>query len=987
MKIVQSRREFLRNSGLVIAAAPAGAGMLGKGDPLQAEAAASGSAVPVNDPLAEGFVAPPDSARPWAYWWWMNGWASKEGIVRDLDEVKRQGIGGLLVFNAGQGPTPKVIPYMSQEWRELFGFAVREAAKRNIEISLNLCSGWIAGGPWIEASEAPQQVVFTRTETDGSRTFDSVLAEPRHEDPYYQDICVMAWRIEAGSAAGQEGTARVCLKSSATDISHAMAPDGRLRWQAPQGRWLIVRFGHTVLTPAEASHTKYCLKEDQGYEIDPLRAGLMDKQFAATAEKVIADSRSYVGLNKTLQYFHIDSWELTKPNWTPTFRADFRRLRGYDPFPYLAVLADETVDDHDVTARFTEDFNVTLSDLTCTHYYGRLAELSHQHGVGTHPESEGPELACVDSLKALGTGDIMMAEYWSRLTEPDGPAYYLTPSDLRFMDGIKGASSAAHTYGKKITQAEAFSELGSLPYSHYPFVLKDLGDRSFCAGLNRNVICFFQHKPQIGGMPGYAPSYEDASIGFKFSRKVTWWPMSHAWLLYLTRCQYLFQKGTPVADVCYFYGEEAPNFVAARDSMLPALPVGFDCDSIDAQALLGRMSVQNNRLSLPDGLSYRLLVMPQKLWVPHKVDPFSDFVNEYPGPGSGLPVGVSPAVLRKIKSLVEGGATVLGDRPVRAPGLTEYPDSDKEVQRIAGELWGTGGEVSGVRSVGKGRVIWGRQIQDVFAMDHVVPDFLFQSAELYTNIPYIHYRIDGAEVYFVANQRMRKETVACRFRVSGLQPELWDAVTGEIRDLPGFESDGVQTILPLEFAPRQSFFIVFRKPAASAHPSRARNFPRLQTVKRLRGSWEVSFDPKWDGPSRVVFKKLTDWTERPEEGIRYYSGTAAYRKSFEVPANAAGQRLFLDLGVVNHLANVRVNGHDLGVIWTAPWHTEITHAIKLGSNLLEIDVVNLWPNRLIGDAKLPAGKRFTLSNLTAKPNWELQPSGLLGPVTLRMEIA
>lgn len=943
------------------------------------------------DSLEIAFSKPPESARPWVYWWWMNGYATEDGIVRDLNAMKRQGISGALVFTAGQGPTPKTISFMSREWRALFSFAVKEAAKRDIEVSLNLCSGWDAGGPWIEASEAPQQLVFTKVNVEGPSAYSGSLAEPRHDDTYYRDICVMAYQVESSTHPGSvtKNHTRICVKDSAVDISNAMAPDGKVSWQVPAGRWLIVRFGHTVLMPAEASHTKYCAPSDQGYEIDPLRADVMDKHFAATAEKVIPDVRPYVGMDKTLRYFHIDSWELLKPNWTSSFREQFRRLRGYDPFPYMAVLADETVDSHETTARFMEDFNATLGDLTVLNYYGRLSELSHKHNVGTHSEAEGPELFCVDSLKSLGTQDIMMSEYWSRLTEPDGVAYYAGKSAQRFLDGIKGASSAAHIYGRKIVQAEAFTELGSLPYSHYPFALKDLGDRAFCSGLNRNVISFFQHQPGGEGLPGSAPSYQSASIGFKLSRNVTWWNLSQDWLLYLTRCQFMFQQGCPVVDVCYFYGEEVPNFVPAKDFMVPTLPHGFDCDSINAEALLGRMSVEDGLLSLPGGIHYRLLVMPQKQWVMHKLAFFSGFFNEYPGPGNGLPVGMSAAVLKKIKGLVESGATILGDKPVRAPGLAGYPHADKDVQRLADEIWGQETRTSGVRTVGKGRVIWGKQLQDVFVADGVLPDFNFRSNQQFTDIPYIHYRIHGAEVYFLSNQRLRNETVECRFRVTGMQPELWDAVTGEIRDLPVFESDGKQTVVPLKFAPRQSFFILFRRPASGSRSLHRpeRNFPRIRTLKEIHGPWDVSFDPKWGGPERVTFETLTDWTERPEDGIRYYSGTATYRKSFAAPDAVKYEQLFLDLGVVNYLAAVRINGKDLGVLWTAPWRVEITHAVKSGSNLLEIDVVNLWPNRLIGDRKLPPEKRFTETNLIVKPGWELLPSGLLGPVTLQITSA
>lgn len=352
--------------------------------------------------------------------------------------------------------------------------------------------------------------------------------------------------------------------------------------------------------------------------------------------------------------------------------------------------------------------------------------------------------------------------------------------------------------------------------------------------------------------------------------------------------------------------------------------------------------------------------------------------NAYPGPGNGLPVGVSARILRKIKELVESGATVLGPKPVRAPGLTGYPHCDEEVRQLADELWGeTGSGTPGERTVGKGRVIWGKRIEDILEKDGVLPDFTFRSDRLWTDLRYIHYTLEGAEFYFISNQNLRSEKVECRFRVSDMQPELWDAVTGEMHTLGRFRSDGGQTAVPMEFAPRQSFFVVFRKPANSgiSRGKERRNFPRIEVVREIRGPWELSFDPKWGGPEKVTFNTLQDWTQRPEEGIRYYSGTATYRQSFDLPEKVTGRRLFLDLGVVNYLAAVRVNGKDLGVVWTAPWRVEITHAVKLHDNSLEIDVVNLWTNRLIGDAKLPPEKRFTKTNVVPDPDWQLFSSG------------
>jgi hypothetical protein len=292
---------------------------------------------------------------------------------------------------------------------------------------------------------------------------------------------------------------------------------------------------------------------DHGYEIDSLRADVMDKQFAATAGKVIQDCLPWLG--KTLKYFHIDSWEIGTPNWTPALQAEFKRRRGYDLLPYLAAMTGETVNNQEVTARFIEDFNLTLGDLTVDNHYGRMAELSHHYGIGIHPESEGYQKPFDDSLKALGRSDATMGEFWSRTTQPAGYIHQRTPAQLRWRDSIKEAASGAHIYGHSVIQAEAFTGTRSIAWSEYPYALKDIGDRAFCAGLNRNVFNVYTEQPDSSFVPGY----QTPTVSIKLDRNVTWWSLSHAWFTYISRCQFIFRRGRFVADLCYFYGEEVPN--------------------------------------------------------------------------------------------------------------------------------------------------------------------------------------------------------------------------------------------------------------------------------------------------------------------------------------------------------------------------------------------------------------------------------------------
>jgi hypothetical protein len=372
--------------------------------------------------------------------------------------------------------------------------------------------------------------------------------------------------------------------------------------------------------------------------------------------------------------------------------------------------------------------------------------------------------------------------------------------------------------------------------------------------------------------------------------------------------------------------------------------------------------VKDGRLVLPDGMSYQVLVLPES-------------------------AKMTPEGMRKLAALVEAGATVVGPRPTHSPSLKNYPDCDQQVKAIADKLWGlptetsgeAGGNTGAEHAYGKGRVITGKKTEAVLRAKGIAPDFVSSAGDL----GFIHRGTGDVDIYFVSNNNDDGAKAACTFRVSGRQPELWDPVTGEIRDAVAFTQFGdKRTTVPLELAPRGALFVVFRKPIPPTKQGRGNNFLTYSALRNLDGAWTVKFDPKWGGPESIEFPALVDWTQRPEDGIKYYSGKATYVKSFDLTANP-GSGIFLDLGEVCNVAEVRLNGKPLGVLWTKPFRVEITQALKSGNNDLEIDIVNLWPNRLIGDAQLPPEKWFCKTNVRKfTKDYPLLPSGLLGPVVL-----
>lgn len=729
------------------------------------------------------------------------------------------------------------------------------------------------------------------------------------------------------------------------DLTDKLQSGGTLAWAVPAGDWTIVRTGYSVTGRKVSCSTK----GGEGPEMDWLDTHAMDLHFKSMAEVLLADSAPLVG--KSLKYLHDDSWEVGLPNWNPQFLEEFKKYRGYDARPYLPALAGHAVGSPERSDRFLYDFRKTIADCLAENHYARFAKLAHARGVQIHPEAGGPcwpKVVPMDALKNLGRADIPMGEFWQSSHWHEGANQNTNG---------KQTATAAHIYGKRWVMAEAFTSIGP-QWEEGPAELKPTADIAFCEGINRFVHHTSTSTRPEDGKPGY-----EYFAGTHFNRNITWWEQAGAWTGYIARCQWLLSRGLYAADVLYYNGDGTPNLVEPKHTD-PALGTGYDCDFCNTEVLLARLSVKGGRLVLPDGMSYRVLVLPDR---------------------KSMPV----EVLQKVKELVEAGATVVGPRPETDPGLRNYPQCDGEVKRLAGELWGEcDGKTVRERQAGKGQIVWGKTQREVLAANGVAPDFAYTGQDTDAFLDFIH-RTDGeAEIYFVANRLDRGETAQCTFRVGGRQPELWDPVSGAMRDAAAFTQADGRTTVPLDFAPYGSIFVIFRKAIPEGRQGTAPgNSPRLAEPVALQGAWTVKFDPKWGGPASMRFEEPYDWTKLDLDGIKYYSGTAVYEyEKFDLPpalTPKAQAAIYLDLGEVKNVAEVKLNGKELGVLWTRPFRIQIGGAVKPKDNRLEIRVTNLWPNRLIGDAALPAEKRFTRTHVSKfKPDTPLLPSGLLGPVTL-----
>ena len=844
--------------------------------------------------LSAGFQNPPDSARPLIFWQWMNGCVSKEGITADLKSFKRVGLGGVQNFQVGGSESSLDDPSVqigNPQWRGLMRFAENECARLGLSFGTHNCPGWSSSGsPRVAVEDSMRKLVWTEQDFTGPGKFSGKLAQPA-VDPkwnYYRDIAVLA-------VSKSEPTAAVKV----IDLTGKMDAGSQLVWDAPAGDWTILRFGHT--TTGKINGTAPV--SGQGLECDKMSRAAVDKFWAGYPAQLIADAGTNAG--KTFVRLEIDSYEAGCQDWTPAMREEFKKRRGYDPLPWLPVLAGKIIGDQNLSRRFQQDWKQTISDLFVENYYGYMDELARRTPglqLLIEPYSTGGGCEPFIGPDCSGGRSLLACEFWAK------PATW-------GWDSVKPVTSSAHTWGKPLVFGESFTGQPQYAWRADPYSLKSTGDRAFCLGMNKIIMHAAAQQPWTNVEPGMTMGW----WGTQFGPGQTWWKHGGPeWISYLSRCQFLLQQGLFAADVCYL----------VNDRVTVSPPAGYEGDACGERELLTRMSVKNGRLVMPDGMSYRVLVLPDR-------------------------DTMLPQVARKIRQLVNDGATVIGPKPWSSPSLENYPACDRDVAEIGNEVWGDcDGKTIQERAFGHGKVIWGKSIEAVLNAEKIAPDVQFSDG---SGIMWIHRIIGNSDVYFISNQKEQSVDITASFRVAGRAPEFWRPDTGQIENAARWQNTSNRTAVALELDPSGSTFVVFRQPTNFAGPGLQKKPATIVATLDIDGPWELQFPPSWGAPEHVALGQLASWSENTNAGVKYFSGTATYLKEIELPADflAPSRSVVLDLGTVKNIAAVSINGVNCGTLWKPPFRPDVSCALKPGKNRLEIRVTNLWPNRLIGDEQQP----------------------------------
>ena len=797
------------------------------------------------------------------------------------------------------------------------------------------------------------------------------------------------------------------------NLTENMNSDGELSWQVPPGNWTILRFGYT----ATGSTNHPSPKEGHGLEVDKMDPDAVAFQFHQALDKII-ELKDSLGSNEPSGIL-IDSYEAGPQTWTDRFAKEFQLRRKYDMSSFLPVLTGRVVESLAISEGFLYDYRKTIADLIAESYYGTFQRLAHQHDLQLIAEPYGGIFNQAQNAEYL---DVVVSEFWIKRPQNNN---------------VKEIASIVHTSGKKIIGAESFTakpEHGA--WRNHPLTLKSLGDLAFTQGLNRVMLHSYLHQPRSE----FAPGWTHGRYGTHFNRLNTWWEYVNPWISYLSRSQYLLQQGLPVTDICLLDSDDLDELVEAN---YPEIPKGYDYDICSRNRIL-QMKHHKKSLILQNGQEYKILVLPEY-----------NFMS--------LPV------LRHLHKLVEDGAVVVGLPPALPPGLQEYVYKQTEFIRLVDDLWGKMNIKSKMPNhFGEGKVYWNGSLNDILKENLIHPDFVYQSHTMDADIRYIHRTLEESEIYFLSNQDSQSVTITADFRIASKQPEFWKSDQGTIEACLIFRTQNDRIQMPVRLDPYGSVFIVFRKPLPEKWVTSVVNltddimsdssnvvedsflpeeleFSGMSVMLNsptscqltysngdqrdftidppasdlvLDDSWKVKFPDGWGAPTSIVFDSLISWSDHPDEGIRYFSGTATYQNGLPIPSGyiQSDQAYFLDLGEIYDIAEVWMNHKKVGIVWKPPFRLEITKFLKEGTNDLEIKIANRWVNRLIGDEHIPVeysydmgGSVFTKGALKDLPPWyynekvlkppkrytftswkhyeansPLLPAGLMGPVKIKV---
>lgn len=708
------------------------------------------------------------------------------------------------------------------------------------------------------------------------------------------------------------------------DLTSKMDANGNLNWNAPEGKWTIIRLGYS-LTGRENHPAS---PEATGLEVDKLDKEAVTRYINTYLDMYKDATAGAIGA-EGLTHMMLDSYEAGHMTWSKSFPDEFKNRRGYSIYPWIPVLTGRVVQSRLDSEKFLWDFRKTVGELIAENHYEVIGEELHKRGMKRYTEShENMRIYLADGMDVKRKSDIPMSAMWQPGALAEGP-----DEEIRSRADIRESASVAHLYGQNIVAGESMTTVGN-SFSPHPGTLKRTADVEMASGLNRFVVHTSVHQPIDSLFPGFSLG----PFGQWFTRQETWADQAKAWTTYLARSCYLLQQGKFVADVLYYHGENT-NITSQFDKSLPAIPFGYEYDFANANVLVEIVKPVNKKLTTATGMRYSMLVLDTSARM------------------------MTLRVLNKLVEFAKAGVIISGQQPLQSPSLSD------DVHQYTASL---------KTLLAQPSVKFGADYKSLLINVGLTEDLIIKKQE--AEILYVHRTTADKEIYWLNNRSENNNLATISFRVNGKMPKLFNPMTGEVSAVSYSIVNG-RTEINLSFTPWDAFFIVFEGTTTQLNVQ----LPTWTSTSTaaIKGPWHVHFQKDRGAPEKAVtFENLASFTTSSDNGIKYFSGTATYMNTFEVNALNQNEKILLDLGDVKNLAEVTINGKNAGILWKKPFQTDISNHLKIGKNTIEIKVVNSWVNRLVGDMQPGATKIGFTTMPLFKADSPLEPAGLLGPVQL-----
>ena len=1048
------------------------------------------------------FASPGRVYYPETWFHLIAGNVSKEGLTADLEAIAEAGFAGIQLFHGhfNNDVWPQVInpiACLSPQWEETIKHVAKECRRLGLRYTMLNCPGWsMAGGPWIQPSDAMRHLVWSRTDVAGGTDSEIRLPEPQYggEDwRDYKDVAVLAfptpiddtgkslqpvsvksnedyfklewlsgkdnsalqlppvtadlphwfqvkfdepvtlrtlefpnpesfshvwcyepgvtvaveaimpdgslrkvietdlpqsnwqgggslslacpevegvdeyrvsivnkypmtlryvhmlsaarknnWEAEAGWTLGSierngelpsQSEEAFIRSEDIIDVSDKMDESGTLRWKAPKGNWTILRIGN-VNTGMKNGPAP---PEGTGWECDKLSAKASTIQFDNYIGKLSNGALGGGLLNAML----FDSWECKRQTWTPEMERAFERITDYPLRKWLPAVFGYVIDDHETTTRFLRDWRTTMNNLLVENFFGNMAVLAKRNGLDITYETAAGDVFPTDMMEYFKYADVPMCEFWQPFT--DG---YV--GSLNFKP-IKPTASAARMYGKPRVAAEAFTSFAHT-WDEHLYQLKEVANVNMIEGVSHLVFHTYTHNPQVGFLqPG--TSFGGQGIGTPFLRGQTWWKHMPVFNAYFARCGYLLERGKPVSDVLWYIGDEMDH----KPDQNAAFPEGYKYDYCNPDVLLNRLLIDEDGMVItPEGIRYKVI------WIPENRR-------------------MLPETLERLYALIVDGATVIAEAPRGLATLKGGEKAQKRFDAAVQKIWGKRAAVEKVKKLGKGRIISGLSLADALTELKIQPDVTGGNAM------WTHRQTEDADWYFVCAPRGGEFHGNLSFRNKG-KVELWNPETGVITPIEGTSTGDGRITVTLDLAYAGSCFIVFRNDADAERTDMRSDFKKTLETIPVSGEWTLSYPLGWGAPATVRTAELKAWKDLDvSDEAKAFAGTVTYTTDFRMDNTQENASYVLDLGQVDMVAVVKVNGKELRTLWAPPYQVDITDALREGDNTLKIEVTSSWYNRLVYDAKQPEEKRKTWVRRWPDGNSPLRSTGLLGPVSVTVK--